>query len=789
MPDIDPQSEAEKDIPRYIRRCWEEYQTATVDTRKNSVASLKMWVGGELQWRPGEIASRTGNNRPWITINCLKTAVDQVENEARENPPGPQAHPVGGQADKDGADILEGLIREYEYRSNAPVAYTTAIKYAGAGNFGVFELGTEYENERSMSQRLVVKEVEDPAMVFCDPNARRGCREDAMWAGKLRVLSREQMIQDYGAKLKVLNRGLLDRGNGWMQDAFGWRGDQATVNEWTGGATNRGPYYVCEFYRVIVKREELTLYTDNILRFKSEKVPDGVTPKEDEDGKSISRSEPRRTVKKYVVTALDTLSTTDWPGTIPPFFWVMGPEMYISGKLYRLSLIDGAIDSQRGLNYAATSAAEVVGSMTRSPWVGWMGQFNTTNAQGFNPWDASNTQVAAYLELKPTFAINPSTKVAELLPPPQRNTWEAPIARVLELATFFREQIKSSTSVFFDPSVQSARDAQSGEAIKALQSQTNIGTVNWQDQLHRAVALSYQQAAIILPKIMDGPRVRTIVRADSKHEQLAINQEFPGDAEKGIPPGMDPHTGKRNDKGAMEYKKGKTNSILGQYSLRVTAAPKDEQTRNDDAIDKMTEVFHVAPNLLAAPGVGGQFLRLIGQGNPQIEQMADSLSGGGDPDSPEQMQQKNAQLTQQNQQLMTVAQKLHQIILSKQPEIDAKKYIAELQSLTTLRAAEIKGGIDRAQIDEDQLEHMTGLAHEAATQAVDHAHEARQLASGQRADAASQASDQAADASTQGSAQAHATASQDSAQQHASESQQSDQAAAAAQQEAAQPEG
>src|ERR1019366_7482625 len=198
------------------------------------------------------------------------------------------------------------------------------------------------------------------------------------------------------------------------------------------------------------------------------------------------------------------------------------------------------------------------------------------------------------------------TKVAELLPPPQRNTWEAPIQRVLELATFFREQIKSSTSVFFDPSVQSARDAQSGEAIKALQSQTNVGTVNWQDQLHRAVALSYQQAAIILPQIMDGPRVRTVVRADSKHEQLAINQEFPGDASKGIPPGMDPHSGKRNEKGVLEYQKGKTNSILGQYSLRVTAAPKDEQTRNDDAIDKMTEVFHVAPQILAAPGVGAQ---------------------------------------------------------------------------------------------------------------------------------------------------------------------------------------
>jgi hypothetical protein len=779
MPEIDPQTEAEKDIPRFVRRCWEQFQEATVDQRKASVESLKMWVGGENQWRPGEIASRTGNNRPWITINCCKTAVDQVENEARENPPGPQAHPVGGIADKDGADILEGLIREYEYRSNAAVAYVTSVRYAAAGNAGVFELATEYESERSMAQRLAVKEAEDPAMYFCDPYARRVCREDAMWGGKIRQLSREQLIQDYGPKLKVLNRNMLERGTGWMQDAFGWRGDQATTNEWTGGASSRnGPYYVCEFYWVKISREKLTLYSDSILRFKGETVPAGVTPKKDAEGKEISRSEPRRRVVKYVVTALDVLSGTDWPGTMPPFFWVMGPEIYISGKLYRLSLIDGAKDAQRGLNYAATSAAEVVASMTKSPWVGWVGQFDVANAQGFNPWEASNTQMLSYMEVKPAFAINPTTKAAELLPPPQRNTWEAPIARVLELCTFFREQIKSATSVFFDPSVQAARDAQSGEAIKALQSQTNIGTVNWQDQLHRAVALSYQQAAIILPKIMDGPRVRTVVRADSKHEQIAINQEFPGDPTRGIPAGMDPKSGKKNDKGEMEYSKGKTNSILGQYSLRVTAAPKDEQTRNDDAIDKVNEVVHAAPQILNAPGFAAQLMRLIGQGNPVIEQMADSLEGG-DPSSPEQMQQQNTQLKQQNQQLMTVAQKLHQIIQSKQPEIDAKKYIAELQALTTLKAAEIKAGVDTAQLDEQQLEHLTGLAHEAATQAADHEHETRQLAAGQQADAQAQASDQAADADAQASDQAHASEAQASDQQHASESQASDQAAAA----------
>lgn len=727
MPD-DPQKLAEKDVPRFVRRCWERYQSATKHLREDSIESLKMWVGGEHQWRPGEVAARKANNRPVITINRCKPAVDQVENEARNNPPGPQAHPVGDGADKDGADILEGLIREYEYRSDAKTAYIISLRYAAAGNYGVFEMATEYESDRSLQQRIVIKEAEDPAMYFVDPNARRPCREDAMWGGKIRVLSREQVIQDYGASLKILNRAFAQRAAGWMQDAFGWRGDQATINEWTGGAANEGPFYVCEFYWVKIKRVAVRLYSDNILRFDDEDVPAGITPKLDDDGKEISREVPRRVVKKYLVTALDELDVTDWPGTIVPYFWVLGPEIYIDGKLYRLSLIDGAKDGQRGLNYTATSAAEIVGAMTKSPWVGWVGQFDVANAQGFNPWESSNTQMWAYMEVKPTFATDPVTGHTELLPAPQRNTWEAPIARLLELATFFGEQIKAATSVFFDPTQASARDVQSGEAIKALQSQTNIGTVNWQDQLHRAVALSYGQAAVILPQIYDGPRVKTIVRADSSHELTEINREFPG--------GIDPKTGK----------KGKTNSItLGQYSLRVNAGPSTE-IRTDQAIEALTEAFKIAPQLLGAPGVASQFLRLVGQGTPQVEQIADSLSGDVQGEqTPEQLQNQLLQLRQSDQAKTVLIQKMQQALQAKLPELEARKWIAAVQAIAGIREAEIKAGTDAAQLDLDKLEHLTGMAHDTALQAAEHEHAAGMQADQQQAQQVQLAQQQQAD--------------------------------------------
>lgn len=697
-------------LPEYVRRCHEYYVTAMKDVLDTSTESRKMWLGGKHQWRDGEIASRTGENLPWISINLCKPAVDQIENEARNNPPGPEARPVGGGADKDGADILEGIIREYEYRCNSPKHYITGLRYSCAGNYGVFELGTEFAGPRSMTQRLVTKEAPDPDCYFVDPDAREMCRQDAMWAGKLRVLSRDKVIEEFGDNLKILDRNLIDRAAGWMQSALGWRGNQASINLWTGGGQGQGPYYVCEFYKVKTEREKLTLWTDGIGRYKDEMVPDGVTPMLDADGEPVGRMETRRYVKKYVVTALDIISETDWLGTIIPYFWILGPEMWVKGKLYRLSLIDGAMDSQRGLNYAATSAVEVVSTMTKAPFIGWQGQFDTPNAQGMNPWETSNTKRWAYMEVKPTYAINPSTGMSELLATfPQRNQWEAPIGRLLELCQFFGERIKSATAIWFDPSQQKVSDNQSGEAIRALQQQTNIGTLNWQDTMRMAVSLSYQQAALIARKLYPKEMVVAIVRPDTEHEMQVINRDFGAS-------GIDPETGKR----------GKRNSITGgEYSVRVSAGASFKD-RMDKALVQLMNLIPAAPQLTQVPGVLAQIIRMVGEGNPEMEAVADMLLPAGDDDlTPAQLQQQIIQLKASDEQKTALIQQMSQVIMSKLPELMAKEKINVRDNLTRLHVAEIAAtkGADNAEADRQaaMLEAEQARGHDAAKTMIEHA--------------------------------------------------------------------
>lgn len=719
MPDLtlkNPTNIPDEEIPRFVRRCHDRYMSATTEQRQVETTCLGMYVGGKLQWRPGETEKREENRRPWESVNRLRPAVDQVVNEARTNPPGPEADPVGSGADRDGADILEGLIREYEYRSNATETRVNALTYACAGGRGLWEMATEFVEDRSLEQQIKLKYVDNPANYFYDPDSRLPGRPDSMWGGSIRKFSRETLIMEYGSDLKVLNKGLIDNitggGASWIRDAFGWQSDLATTQTWSGGVGGRGEYFVCEFYMIKITPKKLRLYTDHILRFDDDTIPEGVEPV---DGDNNQREVPIREVWKYVVTALDVIKKTKWLGTIVPHFWVMGPEIWVDGKLYRLTLIDGGIGPQRLLNYTTASIAEIIGGMTKSPWVGFVGQFNVRNAQGINPWDNPNQKMYQYLEVKPVFATD-SQGVSHLLPPPQRNTWEAPVAMLMEVGTWCAEQIKAATSVFFDPTSISARQVQSGEAIKALQAQTNVGTSNWQDALHNTVKLEYWQASLIFPQIYDGTRVRTIVRPDTQHELVEINREFPPEQMEG--------SKHRKADGTLEP----TNNIqLGKYSLRVKAGPSVE-TRTKDSLNKILEAVKIAPQILQSPESQASLIRMIGEGNPEVDSFADGIAPEpGDDVTPQQMQQQIAKLSNVAKSQAQVIQILNQKIEAKLPQLEVDKWKAALKAWTDIATAEISASKDADNARGEQLanafQSVLQMAHESATQAVDHEHQ------------------------------------------------------------------
>ena len=678
-------------IPVFARRCWAAWKKSNVAIREEERIRLGFYVGGDLQWRDSEITSRKQAGRPYITINKCKPAVDQVEGDVRLNPPGPQCKPVGETEHAAEPDIIEGLIREVEYRSMAEVADATAIKYSATSGFGVIEMATEYANDRDDRQRIVIKSVEDPSTVFFDPKARMANRQDARWAGKIVMYSGDEYEMAFG-KRRVREPGGVQMAQGWLRDAMGiGTDDTMSMIEWTGARDDgdgrwRGPFYVCEFYLVEEEDRTSRLYSDYIWRYDDEPVPINAKRLMGEDARS--RKAPKRTIKKYLVDALEVLDETDWEGSLIPLFPVLGPEIYIDGKLHRLSLISPGLDSNRALNYVATTATEIAGLANKSGYIGYKGQFDDPR------WQTANTEVWAYLEVTPTFATNELGQQV-LLPAPQKNQWEAPIQWLLALGGFFTEQFKAVTSMY-SSSLGEDKGNQSGKAIEQLRSESNVANFSYADNLHRVKTIMYQQMCVIFPKIMTGPQVVQIVRPDSQHETVAINQIFPAD-------GIDPQTGK----------KGKRNDLtLGEYSVRVVAGP-NFQTRQDQALSMLLEAIKINPQILANPAVTAKLVRMIGQGNPQMEGIADLIAPDQNAEmTPQQMGQQLQVMQTQLQGSQETIQKLAQALAAKMPEIESRERIAAENNAVKLAIAEIgETQQDEARAAADALA-ITQIAHE-----------------------------------------------------------------------------
>lgn len=120
---------------------------------------------GDEQWDPLVKQQRENAGRPAMSFPRCHTFVAQVSNEARQNKPQIKFAPRLD-ADKDTAEVYEGLARYIQYSSDAQVAYETAVEYSAGGSFGYYRFLTDYCDDDSDDLELKVVPVLDPLAVY-----------------------------------------------------------------------------------------------------------------------------------------------------------------------------------------------------------------------------------------------------------------------------------------------------------------------------------------------------------------------------------------------------------------------------------------------------------------------------------------------------------------------------------------------------------------------------------------------------------------------------------------------
>ena len=133
------------------------------DDRRRYVEDLAFLNGDH--WPEAIKKVREDSNRPCLVVDKLQQYIRQVVNDSRQNRPSIKVRPVDSDADIKTAEVLQGLCRHIEERSNADIAYDTALECGVKGGFGFVRILTEYAHERTLEQEIDIKRFRNPPTV------------------------------------------------------------------------------------------------------------------------------------------------------------------------------------------------------------------------------------------------------------------------------------------------------------------------------------------------------------------------------------------------------------------------------------------------------------------------------------------------------------------------------------------------------------------------------------------------------------------------------------------------
>lgn len=542
------------------RELFQVVVSAEADSRRNMVDDQRFFAGSPdnfWQW-PEKIRSVRENdangNRPCLTINKLPHHVRQITNDQRQNKIGIHVIAVDDKGDPEVAEMLEGLIRHIEYRSDADVAYTTANETQVVCGIGFIRVRTEYVSPDSFDQELRIERVRNPMSIYLDPSCQQPDGSDAKYAFVTEMMSKDEFEQEYP------NASTTD----W---SFVGPGDRSMWYE-------RDMIRVAEFYRIEGEYTTLNLWADGRTTYGQER-PNGVSP----DAKPIkSRDVCRDKVCWYKITGSQILDQRELPGRFIPIARVVGNEFDVEGRVFYSGVVRTAKDAQRIYNYWVSQEAEMLALAPKAPFVGAAGQFEGWEED----WKQANVKNHAYLQ------YNPVSEGGALVPPPQRQPPVMPQAGIIAAKQGADEDLKSTTGQW-NPSLGAPSNETSGTAIGLRQRESDSGSYHYLDNLSRGVRHVGRICLDLIPYIYDTRRtVRTLDEAGE--EDYALIDPH---AQHSVQPLIHPVSGKAV---GNVY-----NPKLGQYDVAIVTGP-SFTTQRQEARQAMSEMVQASPQLWGVIG-------------------------------------------------------------------------------------------------------------------------------------------------------------------------------------------
>lgn len=688
----------------------------------------------ENQWTQEAKNSRNGSSiggqevpaRPCLSISKIDQPIQLVQNQFQNAHLGVNIHPLSEKANKETAEILQGLYRKIERDSNAVLPRSWAFDRATEAGTGVYRVVTEYDDttDDPWDQKILIKRILRQDMVIFDPSANEPDYSDAQYAFVSTWVPIDTFRREYPkSPISKLDDSELQAISNEQPEWVNMDGE-----EWGVIVAE----YFCKHYEPV---EHVTTTSD---------------------GQTLRRTEQKVRLMWSKVAGggkdgIEELEATEWNGQHIPLILVIGKEMQPFGKERRyVGIVEPAMHAQQGYNYAVTTAVEIAALEPKAPFIGAEGQFEGHEAK----WSQMNVRNFPYAEYKPT------TLEGNLVPPPQRMPIDASRLSVsMQLAGIFDQAIQATTFTP-DPALGKHSRDESGKAIEALQSQSQASTSNFMANMAQ-ISMTYEAKVIMdmIPRIYDRPgRIARILDFEDETKEVMLNQPFVMDPNSGRPMPANQAQGIAQMAGpspmsssgaapmptpAPQPKPLVYNLTEGKYGVSVTIG-KSYQSRMEQGKETLLSLFQVAPEVV--PILLPTFMKFSDEPWAQdafklMKEVRDQKFPGLDKaepgqETPEQLRAEleasKAKLQQAEQLMQQMKQSIDTDQAKQQAQIEKARIDAEAKMALAGQDAQTKAQLEELTQKFDAMLEQMKQQSAAELQAMDNAHEMRMLELEQR---------------------------------------------------------
>ena len=226
------------------------------------------------------------------------------------------------------------------------------------------------------------------------------------------------------------------------------------------------------------------------------------------------RDATRKVCYHAVLTGAGVVAHEIFPGTMIPVIPVYGRQAWFEDKMYYTGLVRAMMDSQRLINYYASSAAEVTALTPKAPWMVADGQIDGYEQDyelsmiknvailRYQPFDEKGNQLSA-----PTRAMTP-TDVSPLLQAIQAST-----------------QDMSDVVGMYDASLGKESSQKSGVAIREATTNSDQVVAIFKDNLARGVVRASQIMINMLPYLITEESFLRVKTEEGNEFDIPVNTQ------------------------------------------------------------------------------------------------------------------------------------------------------------------------------------------------------------------------------------------------------------------------